>query len=119
MLRGVGLLDSELFNHLAGRHLTVAKQLDNRNPGGIRESLKDLTLELAKGVAHLFWRAQRTLLACAPTYSIFEILNIYKLPSTTSGPSSQNEHLLKWVEKVADANDVARVEDRTFMNVNF
>ena len=53
VLGRVGLLDPELFNQLSGRQLAIAQQFDNRDPGRICESLKDLTLELPECVAHL------------------------------------------------------------------
>jgi len=64
MLAGVGLLQLELLDQLAGRKFPFAKRLDNGDTGGMREALKDPRLEQTQFVGHLH-------------ISIFEITNIW------------------------------------------
>jgi hypothetical protein len=50
MLRGIGLLELQLFDQPAGRRLAIPKGFDNRDTGRVRQALKDFSLEATERI---------------------------------------------------------------------
>jgi hypothetical protein len=52
MLRGVSLFHSQALDQRTGGEFPFTELLDNCNPSGMRESLKEFSLESAKSILH-------------------------------------------------------------------
>jgi hypothetical protein len=52
MLRNIRLLNLQLFYQAAGGKLSILQQLQNGNPGGVRQCLKNVGFETAKRAVH-------------------------------------------------------------------
>lgn len=75
MLRSVSLLDAESLNQFPSRQLAFPKNFDDRDPGRMRQPLKDVTFELSQHVAHTtsIFADANILNACAETLTVARV----------------------------------------------